>query len=282
MKPILGLIAQGAMGSGVGARLVEKGLTVWTVLEGRSEASVKRAADAGMVGVPKEEMANVDIFLSVVPPAEAEALATWLSPVLTYAPKKPVYVDLNAVSPKTVKQVAAAVEPTGCLFADGGIIGNPPARDAVDPAIYVSGPGASRVADLAPYGLDLRIMDAPVGAASAVKLSYAGITKGFTAMSSMMILAATRYGAADYLARELNEKATRLMGQISANTPKMYDKAYRFGPEMLEISDYVADDHAAREVYRFYAEFYERIAEDHKGPSVEVGALKALIAKLKK
>jgi putative dehydrogenase len=49
MNPTVAVVAQGAMGAGVGARLVERGLTVLTSLEGRSEASAKRAKAAGMV-----------------------------------------------------------------------------------------------------------------------------------------------------------------------------------------------------------------------------------------
>ena len=43
MNPTVAVVAQGAMGAGVGARLVERGLHVITSLAGRSEASTKRA-----------------------------------------------------------------------------------------------------------------------------------------------------------------------------------------------------------------------------------------------
>jgi len=45
MNPTIAIVAQGAMGAGVGARLVERGLRVITSLSGRSEASTKRAKD---------------------------------------------------------------------------------------------------------------------------------------------------------------------------------------------------------------------------------------------
>ena len=67
------IIAQGTMGSGVGRRLAESGHKVSTVLEGRSEASATRAKSAGMAAIPMRDAANCDLFLSILPPSEAEA-----------------------------------------------------------------------------------------------------------------------------------------------------------------------------------------------------------------
>ena len=69
------------------------------------------------------------ILLSIVPPADAEALARRLAPRLAAAPrKKPVYIDANAVSPETVGRIAGDVAPTGAPFLDGAILG--PAAEA--------------------------------------------------------------------------------------------------------------------------------------------------------
>ena len=57
MNPTIAIVAQGAMGAGVGGRLVERGLRVITSLAGRSEASAARAKAAGMVAVSDEECA---------------------------------------------------------------------------------------------------------------------------------------------------------------------------------------------------------------------------------
>lgn len=278
MSPTIGLIAQGLMGAGIGRRLVQRGLKVSTVLEGRSAASAKRAAEAGMIPASWDDMANVDIFLSVTPPADAHALAQRLAPVFAKAAKKPVYADLNAVSPDTARAIAATIAQSGSVFADGGILGPPPGASDKGPSIFVSGPGAERLGELTAFGLDIRVMDAPVGAASSVKMSFAGINKGFTAMAAMMILAATRDGAAGYLRGELAAISPGLNATIEENMPRMYERAYRFGAEMEEIADYVAVDSAAPDVYRAYARFFERIAADLKGEQKEVDALRAFTA----
>jgi hypothetical protein len=87
------------------------------------------------------------------------------------------------------------------LVIDAGIIGGPPIVGSQDPAtrprFYASGPHAHRLVALADYGLDIVTMDAPIGAASGLKLSYAGLTKGFTALAAAIVTAATRDGLAE-------------------------------------------------------------------------------------
>ena len=58
MNPTVAIVAQGAMGSAVGKRLVERGLSVSTSLAGRSEASAKRARAAGMTAASDEDVAR--------------------------------------------------------------------------------------------------------------------------------------------------------------------------------------------------------------------------------
>jgi 3-hydroxyisobutyrate dehydrogenase-like beta-hydroxyacid dehydrogenase len=101
MNPTVAVIAQGAMGAGVGGRLAERGLRVVTSLAGRSEASAKRAKAAGMIAVSDQEVAQADFFLSILPPAEALPLAEKMAALIGPSNKKPVYIDCNACSPPT-------------------------------------------------------------------------------------------------------------------------------------------------------------------------------------
>jgi hypothetical protein len=89
-------------------------------------------------------------------------------------------------------------------FVDGGIIGPPPGQSG-GPNFYFSGQAASALAGLKDLGLNVRIMKAPLGAASALKMSYAGINKGTTLLTAAMLLGARRAGAADALRAELSE-----------------------------------------------------------------------------
>ena len=111
--PTIAVIAQGSMGAGVAKRLTDNGVRVLTSLAGRSEASAARAKDAGMIDASDAEIAAADVILSIVPPGDALPLAQRLAPALTAVDPKPLYADCNAVSPDTVKQIAAAIAPTG-------------------------------------------------------------------------------------------------------------------------------------------------------------------------
>ena len=274
MNPIVSIMAQGAMGAATASRLVEKGLEVRTDLTGRSVASAERAAKAGMKTVSEDELAGVDFLLSIVPPADAVSLAERLSPALARATRKPIYVDLNAISPQTTKKAAEIVQATGARFVDGGIIGGPPRAGYDGPAYYVSGADAGLVERLAPFGLKIVALDAPIGAASALKMSYAGITKGLTAISCSMILAAQRAGVSDALYKELSMSQAVLLAGFAKSTPNMFSKASRWVAEMQEISGFVGPERAEQEIFSGAANFFARIARDFDGARKEIAMLR--------
>src|SRR5882672_3084150 len=99
MNPTVAVVAQGAMGAGVGGRLAERGLRVVTSLEGRSAESAQRAKAAGMVAVSDQELARADYFLSILPPSVALALAERMAALIAPGNHKPVYVVCIVVRP---------------------------------------------------------------------------------------------------------------------------------------------------------------------------------------
>ena len=281
--PIVAVIAPGMMGAAVGGRLVENGLKVLTALGGRSTETVARAKKYGLTAASDEEIAASDFILSILPPGDAVALAERFAPALTASNSKPVFVDCNAVSPPTAERVAAVLEPTGAPFVDAGIIGAPPKSgdktgDA-GPRFYASGSHAGRFASLRQYGLDVRLLDGPSTAASAMKMSYAGITKGTQALAAVMMLAATRAGTADALFNELSGSQPHMLAWLKRGLSIMPPKAYRWIAEMHEIADFVGEDPAGHELYVGAAHFYERIARDFDGDKKEVAALEAFLGK---
>jgi len=273
MNPTVAIIAQGAMGAGIGGRLTERGLRVVTSLAGRSETSAQRAAAAGMVPVSDQEAARADYFLSIVPPSDALSLAEKMAALIAPNNKKPIYVDCNAVSPPTKIKIGSAVMKAGSPFVDVAILGLPPRPGADGPAMIASGPECGQFLPLGEFGLKIRTIDGPVGAASALKMSYAGITKGITAVGSMMLLAAMRAGIEKELRAELERSHPAFVANFKRAVPDMFGKAYRFVGEMEEIADFVGEDAAAKSMYLAFADFYARIAEDFDGEKEEVGAL---------
>ena len=279
MTPIVAVIAPGMMGAAVGKRLVDNGLKVLTSLKGRSAETATRAKAAGMAAAGDEEIAACDFILSILPPGDAVALAERFQPALKASNAKPVYVDCNAINPKTVDRVAAVIAPTDCPFVDSGIIGSPPKPGDAGPRFYASGPAAPRFATLRQYGLDVRVLDGAMSAASALKMSYAGITKGTQAIGATMMLAATRAGSADALFAELSSSQKEMFAWFKRGLALMPPKAYRWVAEMHEIAGFVGEDPTAHELYEGAAHFYERIAEDFDGDKKDVTALTEFLGK---
>ena len=266
MTETVAIIAPGEMGSAVGRRLKAGGARILTALAGRSAASRARAAGAGfeIVEDPARLIGEAGLLLSIVPPGAAVALAESMVPALAAAGRKPVYVDCNAVSPATARRIGEVLARAQCRYVDAGIIGPPPAA-AARTVFYASGEAAPALARLAPLGLDVHVLDAPIGAASALKMSYAGLTKGITALGAAMALGAARGGTSEALLQELRESQPSLLPYL-ARLPTMFPKAYRWVAEMEEIAQVLAGDPAAQQIYEGAARLYERLATGAAAP----------------
>ena len=273
MNIVIAILSPGAMGSAISVRLVEHGACVLTSLDGRSAATVDRARAAGMQDGSPDTIATADLILSIVPPGEAVALAKGLVTRLSESRHKPVYIDCNALSPKTKTEIAGILAETGCDIIDGAIVGAPPQPGKKGPRIYVSGDHSDRASVLRTLGLDLRQIDGPIGAAAALKMSYAGINKGVMAIGTAMLLAASRSGASTGLYQELGESLPQLLSKFETGIPDMYPKAYRWVAEMREIAAFLDEDKAAAMIFEGAAQLYDRLATDIVNEGKECGTL---------
>jgi L-threonate 2-dehydrogenase len=266
MTPTIAIIAAGAMGSAIAERLTRRGATVLTSLDGRGPQSRSRAEAAGMRHVDDQRLVDeACMLLSIVPPAEAAALAQRFAARLGSAAHAPIFVDCNAIGVSTLLGIGRDLEQAGARLVDGAIIGSPPKGDNPGPAIYLSGDAAVELAGLSEYGLDIRIIDGPLGAASALKLSYAGITKGLVAVATAMILAADRAGAGPALKAELAASQPQLLERFARTLPDMYPKAYRWVEEMHAISDFIGGSFPESIMFEGAAGLYQRIADEIVG-----------------
>src|ERR1700722_11619288 len=149
MTLAVAIVAPGNMGAAVARRLVDHGVTVLTTLAGRSAVSAARAQAAGMTVVEPARLGEAELVLSILPPGEAlgfaERMMRWLA---GGGDRKPVFVDCNAVSPETVRQIGAVIAQAGMSFIDAAIIGLPPKPGSTGPRFYASGPCASHLGTL--------------------------------------------------------------------------------------------------------------------------------------
>ncbi len=221
---------------------------------------------------------DASIILSIVPPAEAAALAARFAPRLAAAKHAPVFVDCNAISVSTVMDIGRRFDDIGVRFVDAGIIGGPPKGDDAGPTFYCCGAAAGELTGLAAHGLHIRPVDGAIGAASALKLSYAGITKGLTAIATAMILAADRAGAGPALRAELAASQPQLLARFTKALPEMYPKAYRWVEEMHAISEFIGEDFAESAIFKGAAGLYDRIAADEDGDRAACQRIDAFLA----
>src|SRR5271169_3150975 len=191
----IGLLHPGEMGAAVGQCLAGAGHQVLWVPQGRSAATSARAEAAGLVPCELAKLVQgADVIMSVSPPHAALDIARQVTGF------GGIYLDANAVSPATAREVAGIVEAGGASYVDGGIIGTPPVAPGFI-RLYLSGPRAGDVRALFDGSpADARVVDhelrsgagaagsgaagavgaagaegaaGAVGAASAVKMAYA-------------------------------------------------------------------------------------------------------------
>ncbi len=239
----VGIMAPGDMGHSVGAVLKAKGLRVVTCLAGRSERTRALAARAGIEDLAGDAalVREADALLSILVPAQAEALAQRIAAALRATGSDLLYVDCNAIAPATARRVGAVVEAAGARFVDAGIIGPPPKPDAAGTRFYASSAAAREFAELRDHGLDVRIVSERPGDASAVKMCYAALTKGTTAIMTELMVAAARLGVSEALHAELAQSQAAMLERMQRSVPAMVPKAHRWVGEMEEIARTFAD-----------------------------------------
>jgi 3-hydroxyisobutyrate dehydrogenase-like beta-hydroxyacid dehydrogenase len=224
---VVGLLHPGAMGAAVGA--VARADVLW-VPEGRSAATAERARDAGLHPTTLDELLErADVVLSICPPHAALDVAR------AAAGLRGLYCDANAIAPATAHEVAAVVEAGGATFVDGGIVGGPPTEPGT--RLYLSGDAAGEVAVLfRDTHLEAIVLGHEIGAASALKMCYAGWSKGAAALVIALAEAAEELGVADELHAEWRHSAPELPERLERARRSADAKGWRWIGEMEEIA----------------------------------------------
>ena len=264
----IGVLHPGEMGSVVAACARQGGSRVVWTSAGRRPATRERAAAAGLedVGTLRDLAAASDVILSVCPPESALDVARDVAATGF----RRLYVDGNAVSPGTTRKIAAMIEGGGATCIDGGIIGPPP-RKAGTTRLYVSGAGAPQVKAL--FGdspLEVIVLDAPAGAAAAVKMAYASWTKGTSALILGVRALAAIEGVEDALLAEWRTSQPQLIKRAEDAASGSAPKAWRFVGEMNEIAATFADAGLPDGFHQAAAEIWSRLSsyKDAKNPTV--------------
>ena len=272
------LLHPGAMGSSIGAALARAGHAVAWVCAGRSPATAQRAAKAGLQPVPTlaAGLQQAEVALSICPPHAAVDVAREV-----YAQGfDGTFVDANAIAPATATSIEQLF---GERYVDGGIIGPPAWREGAT-RLYLAGPRAAAVAALFAGSLvDARQMRGASPAASALKMCYAGYTKGSSALLLGVRALAERNGVAAELATEWDISQPGLAARAASAAKSTAPKAWRFAGEMEEIAATFAAAELPAGFHAAAAEIYERMADLREVPGeADLDAVMAAIVKVPK
>ena len=254
----IGLLHPGEMGASIGAAARAAGNRVSWASAGRSDASRHRAAEAGIEDdhTLAALAARSDVLISVCPPEAAKSVAESIAGTGFTG----VFVDANAVSSTTARDLASMVEDAGAHFVDGGIIG-PPARRQGTTRLYLSGTEASSVASAFQGSPLAAVVIGPrPGAASALKMSYAAWTKGSAALLTAIRALAHAEGVEAALLEEWALSKPGLEAQSVASARDNAFKAWRFAGEMGEIAATFEASGLPGGFHRAAADIYQRLA----------------------
>jgi 3-hydroxyisobutyrate dehydrogenase-like beta-hydroxyacid dehydrogenase len=258
----VGVVSPGDMGQAIAGRLKECGLNVYAALDGRSERTRALAREAGLTdcGSMEKLVATCELVLSVINPGEALNVARHAAAAMKKTGRKIAFADLNAVSPQTARDADRVVREVGGMFIDGGIIGPPPRGEKDKPRIYVSGPDAYLFESISHPNLLMRVLSERVGDASGVKMCYAAMTKGTTALAVELLVAARKLGVEQALEKELRESRGDVFDWQMKNIAVMPPKAYRWVPEMQEIAKTFGELGLTRRIFEGATDIYALVA----------------------
>ena len=261
------LMSPGDMGHAIGRTLRAEGRRVITCLEGRSARTAALAAEAGIEAVPDDAtlVREADALLAVLVPSEAAALGERIAGALERTGSSLLYADLNAISPRTAQGIGMRLEAAGARFVDGGIIGGPPQPGRAGPRIYVSGADAPELAQLGGDGLTVRVMGERIGEASGLKMCYAALTKGVTALATELLVAAEVMGLSAPLKAELEGGQGSQWASLQRGVAGMPPKAYRWVGEMEEIAATFGDLGLTPRMLEGAADVYRLVARSPLG-----------------
>ncbi|HMP41822.1 MAG TPA: DUF1932 domain-containing protein, partial [Roseiflexaceae bacterium] len=170
-----------------------------------------------------------------------------------------LYLDANAIAPQRVVRMAELLASAGIDLVDGGIIGGPAWQPGT--ALYLAGPRVAEVAACFGSGpLAVRVLDATIGKASALKICYAAYSKGTTALLAAILAAAEHYQVAQALREQWDHDDPVLATQAERRARQATAKAWRFAGEMEEIAATFAAAGLPDGFHLAAAELYTRLA----------------------
>lgn len=273
----IGILYPGEMGSSLGRLLREGGFHVITTAVGRSPRTQRLGREAGLtlVNSAEEVLDRADVIISLVSPAAALQVATEVAALLDGAPRKPLYVDANSISPVTVAQIGAVLSQASLDFVDASIFGLASQLQQRG-VLYLSGSRASELSGQFAALLRVRVVGDSPGPASALKMIIAGIPKGLSALfietmvfARDMHLLPEAIEACDEIYPSIMEITRRMLPTYPQHAARRCEEVQEIEKTMLRNGLTPQITHAVREVTCGLASVPWTVADDRQRRTME-------------
>ena len=260
------ILSPGDMGHAVGQRLRENELDVITCLAGRSERTRALAGKAGIRDVDSMEqlVEQSDLVMSMTVSAAVPSLCQEVADAIRSTGSDTLFAECNAIAPQLTRELEPVITDAGGRFVDVSIIGGPP-RPGYSPHFYTSGEQAREFEQLGDYGLTVMRLDGDVGQASGIKMCYAAMTKGTSALYSQLLMAAELMGLTEPLLAEFQSGQSAVLQRMERNLPTVPPRSRRWVSEMEEIRDTFAHLGMTHHLFEGVAEMYRLIGASPLG-----------------
>ena len=260
------ILSPGDMGHAVGQRLREHELEVITCLVGRSARTRTLAEKAGIRAVAnlEELVEQADLIMSMTVSAAVPSLCQEVADALRATGAEALFAECNAISPQLTRELEPAITAAGGRFVDVSIIGGPP-RPGYSPHFYTSGPYAAAFAEVGQFGLEVRQLAGEIGQASGIKMCYAAMTKGSSALYAQLLTAAELMGLTEPLLAEFEEGQSAVLQRMARGLPTVPPRSRRWVSEMEEIRDTFAHLGLTPHLFQGVADMYRFIGSTPLG-----------------
>ncbi|MQG10086.1 MAG: NAD(P)-dependent oxidoreductase [SAR202 cluster bacterium] len=254
------ILSPGDMGHAIGQLLKENELRVLTCLMGRSNRTKQLSEQAGITDVPNmnDLVEQSDVLMSVTVSEAVPGLCREIADAVKATGTDLLFAECNAIAPELSKDMEGVLKAGGARYVDASIIGGPP-RNGSSPRVYASGDNASEFEQLRDFGLDVRNLGTLLGRASGIKMCYAAMTKGTTALHTELLIAAEKMGLTKELMAEFNRGQQAAVTRMEGWIPSMPAKSRRWVSEMEEVEKTFHDLGLTPDIFKGVADMYRMI-----------------------
>jgi 3-hydroxyisobutyrate dehydrogenase-like beta-hydroxyacid dehydrogenase len=128
------------------------------------------------------------------------------------------YVDMNSAAPSVKQAIDQLPRAAGVGFCDSAVMGTVPGNNHRVPMLLAGDGAAAFTAAFSPRGMQLTVLDAEAGAASAIKMLKSVVMKGLPQLLLEAFQAGEKFGVLDTLVASLGDSLNGKTIEQLANT----------------------------------------------------------------